>query len=239
MTIALFADDAYLKACQAKVTAINERGGIILDQTVFYPTGGGQPGDSGTLSIDGRTINIATTIKDRDTGEIVHVPADNQPELMIGENVQASIDWQRRYLHMRMHTALHLLCSVIPCGVTGGQIGEAKSRLDFDIGEASLDKQAISEALQALVNQNLTVTTQWITDQELDQSPDLVRTMSVQPPKGAGKVRLLKIGDTVDLQPCGGTHVKNTAEIGALKVSKIENKGKRNRRVNIIWDGVR
>jgi len=235
MTIALFSEDAYQKTCQAKVIAINDRGGIILDQTVFYPTGGGQPGDSGVFTFNGNKLTIATTVKDRDSGEIVHVPHEDQALPKVGESIEASINWERRYLHMRMHTALHLLCAVVPCGVTGGQIGDNKSRLDFDIGDSVLDKAQITESLQQLIDKDLTVDTQWITDQALEQSPELVRTMSVQPPKGAGKVRLLKIGDDVDLQPCGGTHIKHTAEIGKVKVSKIENKGKRNRRVNIVW----
>lgn len=236
MTKALFTEDAYLTACQATVTSVNDRGGIILDKTVFYPTGGGQPGDSGILSYNGNEITIATTVRDRDSGEIVHVANEGQSLPNEGDKVTASVDWARRYLHMRMHTALHLLCSVVPCGVTGGQIGESKSRLDFDIGDATLDKEQITEKLNSLIKQDIEVTTQWITDEELEQNPDLVRTMSVKPPKGAGKVRLLKVGENIDLQPCGGTHVKNISEIGSIKVSKIENKGKRNRRVNIVWD---
>jgi len=234
MTQELFRDDAYLKSCTANVVAINERGGIILDQTVFYPTGGGQPGDCGTIKFADSQVTIATTVKDRDTGEIVHVPHEGQALPSARTTVTAEIDWQSRYLHMRMHTALHLLCAVVPCGVTGGQIGAQKSRLDFDIGDTTLDKDAITEKLNALIDGDHKVTTEWISDDEMAQNPELVRTMSVQPPRGAGKVRLLKIGDTIDLQPCGGTHIQHTAEIGAVRVAKIENKGKRNRRVNIV-----
>jgi len=232
----LFRDDAYLKQCEAKIIEVTERGGIILDQTVFYPTGGGQTGDCGYLEMNGHKVVIATTVKERDSSALIHVAADGQDLPQVGDQVTAVIDWDKRYLHMRMHTALHLLCSVVPCGVTGGQIGYVKSRLDFDIGDMTLDKQQITADLNQLIGQNHSVSTQWITDEELESNPELVRTMSVQPPKGAGKVRLLKIGDSIDLQPCGGTHVKNTNEIGQLKVSKIENKGKRNRRVNIVFD---
>ena len=235
-TLCFFNDDAYLKSCEAQVVEVTERNGIILDQTVFYPTGGGQPGDSGILSFDSYEIKIATTVKDRDTGELLHIPEADQTLPEVGTSVTATIDWDRRYAHMRMHTALHLLCSVVPCGVTGGQIREAKSRLDFDVGETVLNKEEITNQLNELRKGEHSVSTQWITDEELESNPELVRTMSVQPPKGAGKVRLLKLGESVDLQPCGGTHVKNTSEIGELRVSKIENKGKRNRRVNIVFD---
>ncbi|MCW8880191.1 MAG: alanyl-tRNA editing protein [Kangiellaceae bacterium] len=233
MTIELFRKDSYLKECAATVTAINERGGIYLDQTVFYPTGGGQPGDKGILEFNGNSINIATTVNDK--GEIVHVAEEASKLPQVGEQVIAKLDWHTRYLHMRMHTALHLLCSVVPCGVTGGQINTNKSRLDFDVGEIQLDKESITESLNQLIDDSQDVEFYWITDDELAQNPDLVRTMSVKPPQGSGLVRLIKVGTDIDLQPCGGTHVKNTAEIGQIKVSKIENKGKRNRRVNIVF----
>ncbi|MGX5200456.1 alanyl-tRNA editing protein [Aliikangiella sp. IMCC44632] len=233
MTLSLFRDDAYLLECQASVTKINQQGGIILDQSVFYPTGGGQPGDSGCLINATSSINIATTIVDRDSGEIIHVPEPDQPTLNVGDRVTAQIDWPKRNLHMRMHTALHLLCAAVNCGVTGGQITQLKSRLDFDIGERSLDKECIQQQINQFVTQALPVTSYWISDEELAANPALVKTLSVQPPKGSGKVRLLKIGENIDLQPCGGTHVKNTQEIGQITVTKIENKGKRNRRVHI------
>ncbi len=232
----LFRDDAYLTKCTATVLAVNDRNGMILDQTVFYPTGGGQTGDVGKFESNGQMVEIVTTIKDRETGELVHVAVDGENLFKVGDRVTATIDWSQRYLHMRMHSALHLLCAVVPCGVTGGQIGAVKSRLDFDIGESTLDKQQISIALNKLIAENHSVSSEWITDEELDQNPELVRTMSVQPPRGAGKIRLLRIGESIDLQPCGGTHVKQTGEIGKIRVSKIENKGKRNRRVHIIFD---
>lgn len=231
----LFNEDAYLKECDATVLAITERNGIILDQTVFYPTGGGQPGDSGKLVIEGIDIIIATTVKDRVTGEIIHVMPNDNLQIKVGDVVKASIDWEIRYQRMKMHSALHLMCAVVPCGVTGGQIGELKSRLDFDIGEMTLDKEQITRVINELVDQDHTISTQWISDEELDNNPELVRTMSVQPPRGTGKIRLLKVGQSVDLQPCGGTHVKQTSEIGQIRVAKIENKGKRNRRVNLVF----
>ena len=236
MTEELFREDAYLKTCEAKVIKINDLGGIILDRTVFYPTGGGQPGDSGILRSSGNDMMIATTVYDRETGEIVHVPSENQVLPDVGSMVTAALDWDRRYLHMRMHTGLHLLCASVPCGVTGGQIGAAKSRLDFDIGDMTLNKEEITQKINAFSDKNHDVSFYWITDQEMDDNPELVRTMSVAPPRKGGRVRLLKVGDGVVLQPCGGTHVKNTSEIGALRVSKIENKGRRNRRVNIVFE---
>lgn len=234
MTDLLFRDDAYRTECPATVTAVNDRGGIILNQTVFYYTSGGQPGDRGVLELSDRTeIRIATTIKA--DGEVIHVPEADQPVPEPGASVTARIDWENRHKLMRMHTAMHLVCSIVPCGVTGGQVGDDKSRLDFDVGDHTLDKDQITEELNRLVVENHPVSAQWITDAELAANPDLVRTMSVQPPTGAGRVRLLKIGESVDLQPCGGTHVRETGEIGPLKVAKIENKGKRNRRVNIVF----
>lgn len=237
MTKPLFNQDAYLKTCTAKITNIDPSGGIALDQTVFYPTGGGQPGDSGTLRLaNGEQIKIATTIKSKTSDEIIHIPVDDQMIPEVNASVEASIDWDIRYRHMRMHSAMHLVCAIVPCGVTGGQVGADKSRLDFDIGEHSLDKQEISNALNDLVAQHHSTQIQSITTHELDLNPELVRTMSVQPPRTNGKIRLIKIGDNVDLQPCGGTHVNNSAEIGKMCVSKIENKGKRNRRVHIVFD---
>lgn len=234
MTDLLFRDDAYRTECPATVTAVNDRGGIILNQTVFYYTSGGQPGDRGVLELSDRTeIRIATTIKA--DGEVIHVPEADQPVPEPGASVTARIDWENRHKLMRMHTAMHLVCSIVPCGVTGGQVGDDKSRLDFDVGDHTLDKDQITEELNRLVVENHPVSAQWITDAELAANTDLVRTMSVQPPTGAGRVRLLKIGESVDLQPCGGTHVRETGEIGPLKVAKIENKGKRNRRVNIVF----
>ena len=235
MTDLLFRDDAYQTDFEGTVAAVNERGGIILDRTLFYYTSGGQPGDKGVLTAeDGTEIRIGTTIKA--DGDIVHVPEEGQASLAEGAKVRGVIDWENRHQLMRMHTAMHLVCSIVPCGVTGGQVGIDKSRLDFDVGDHTLDKEEITAKLNALIQADHPVSAQWITDAELDSNPDLVRTMSVQPPRGSGKVRLLKIGEDVDLQPCGGTHVRRTGEIGPMRVSKIENKGKRNRRVNIVFD---
>jgi misacylated tRNA(Ala) deacylase len=228
----VFRDDPYLAACEARVVVV--RGDTVeLDRTLFYPMGGGQPGDTGVLRrADGSAIAIADTRKGTLPGEIVHVPAAGQPALSVGEDVTAEIDWERRYRHMRMHTCLHLLCAAVPAGVTGGQIGDQRSRLDFDAGELVLDKAAIAEKVNALIAANHAVAPRWISDEELAAKPELVRTMSVKPPTGHGKVRLLDIPG-VDLQPCGGTHVSTTGEIGPVVIEKIESKGKRNRRVVI------
>jgi misacylated tRNA(Ala) deacylase len=232
MTEELFRDDAYRRSCAAIVTAA-DAAGIRLDRTVFYPTGGGQPGDSGALvRADGTRIAIAETRKGAAPGEIVHVPAPGQAAPAVGEAVTAELDWARRHRHMRMHTAMHVLCAVVPHGVTGGQVGETRSRLDFDVGEATLDKAAIEAKLNELVARDAAATPRWISDAELAAQPELVRTMSVKPPSGAGRVRLLDIAG-IDLQPCGGTHVRSTGEIGVLAVEKIESKGRRNRRVVI------
>jgi misacylated tRNA(Ala) deacylase len=236
----LFRDDAYVREFSANVIGVNARGGIILDRTAFYAAGGGQPGDIGQLCrADGVDIQIGATVYGEGKAEIVHVPmtGENLPEP--GESLSAAIDWPRRNRHMRMHTALHLLCSLVPFPVTGGSIGEADSRLDFDIEDAgAVDKDALSEQLMALVAEDHPVTARWITDAELDANPGLVRTMSAKPPSGSGRVRLVAIGDegTIDLQPCGGTHVRCTAEIGALSVAKIEKKGRQNRRIRIRLD---
>jgi misacylated tRNA(Ala) deacylase len=230
MTEELFRTDSYLRDCTAGVVAVGDAG-IRLDRTVFYPMGGGQPGDSGRLvRADGTAVVIADTRKGAAPGEIVHVPAAGQPVLAIGDEIRAELDWERRHRHMRMHTALHVLCAVVPYGVTGGQVGDARSRLDFDIGDGSLDKEAIETRLNELVATGKPARARWIGDDELAAQPELVRTMSVKPPTGAGQVRLIEI-DGVDLQPCGGTHVASLAEIGRLVVEKIESKGKRNRRV--------
>jgi misacylated tRNA(Ala) deacylase len=230
MTEELFRDDSYLKTCTATVTAV-DGAGIVLDRTVFYPMGGGQPGDTGVLRrADGSTIAITDTRKGQAPGEIAHVVAAGAALPAVGESVTAEIDWARRYRHMRMHTCLHLLCAVVPAGVTGGQIGADRSRLDFDTGELTLDKDKITEGLSALIARDIPATPRWISDEELAAKPELVRTMSVKPPSGQGRVRLLDVAGA-DLQPCGGTHVARTGEIGKVVVEKIENKGKRNRRV--------
>ncbi len=239
MTTPLFRDDAYLQSSEACVTTINDRGGIVLDKSIFYPMSGGQPGDSGHLIAAGTSYPIATTVYDTDRATIVHVPAEaTTPLPEPGTPVTLELDWQRRHAHMRIHTALHLLCSLIPFPVTGGQIGAGDGRLDFDVADAgALDKLALTDQLNALVNADHDVTTRWITDAELEANPDLVRTMAVKPPMGSGKVRLVAIGQDgqIDLQPCGGTHVRRTSEIGALAVTKIEKKGKQNRRVRVSF----
>ncbi len=228
----LFREDAYLPATEATVIAVTDRRGIVLDRTVFYATGGGQPGDTGMLERPGGNIAIATTVYGDTKSDIVHVPGDDQALPLPGETLKAVLDWPRRYRHMRIHTGLHLLSVVLPFPVTGGSIGADEGRLDFDIDGEVPPKEEIEERLNALVMADHKVTTEWITDDELLANPGLVKTMKVKPPMGSGKVRLVRIGD-VDLQPCGGTHVHSTAEIGRLVISKIESKGKQNRRVRI------
>ncbi|WP_281982694.1 alanyl-tRNA editing protein [Thalassorhabdomicrobium marinisediminis] len=239
MTKPLFLDDAYLRDARGEVFAVTDEGGIVLDQTIFYPTGGGQPGDSGTLSWQGGQIEIATTVKG-DRGAIVLVPAEPNPLPPVGAQVTQTLDWERRHRHMRVHTALHLLSVVIPLPVTGGSIGTEKGRLDFNMPEAPADKAALEATLNRLIDCDFPVSMDWITDDELDANPGLVKTMSVQPPKGAGRVRLVRIGegdDVADLQPCGGTHVRRTSEIGRVRLGKVEKKGKQNRRVYMHLDG--
>ena len=232
MTEEIFRADAYEKQCDARVTAVDDAG-IHLDRTVFYPMGGGQPGDTGLLRLqDGSEIPISDTRKDDASGNIVHVPGGGVPADLEGQQVQACIDWERRHRLMRMHTLLHLLCAVIPAGVTGGSIRDGSGRLDFDLPESTLDKEHISAELNRLIEENHPVSGRWITDDELAANPELVRTMSVTPPMGTGKVRVLEV-QGVDLQPCGGTHVAATGEIGRVRVRKIEKKGKHNRRVNV------
>ncbi len=231
MTTALFREDAYLQSCKAVVTASTEQG-FCVDQTVFYPLGGGQPGDSGIGCWDGKKSRIADT-RNSPQG-IVHLvePGDDVPP--VGSAVELTLDWDRRYAHMRMHTALHLLGSILKYGVTGGNISALKSRLDFDTEDA-VDKESVNSALNALVAADHPVRCRWISEQELEENPALVRTMSVQPPRGQGDIRLLEI-ENVDLQPCGGTHVRSSGEIGPLRIGKVEKKGRRNRRVNIHID---
>ncbi len=236
MTEFLFQDDSYLREAQARVTAITPEGGIVLDRTIFYAASGGQPGDSGRLRrADGSDIAIAATAHpEGDKTQIVHVPAEGQPAASIGEEVTAIIDWERRYRLMRMHTALHLLSVVFPFAVTGGSVGEEKGRLDFDMPEVPSDLPALEAELNRLVSGHHPVTAEWITDEQMAAQMDLVKTMKVKPPMGQGRVRLIRIGD-VDLQPCGGTHVRNTSEIGPLKLGKIEKKGAINRRVSLLF----
>jgi misacylated tRNA(Ala) deacylase len=228
----LFREDAYAKSCPARVTAVDERG-IRLDRTVFYPTGGGQPGDIGQLRLaDGSTMAIVDALKGETPDEVIHVLSPGAIAPAVGTAVTAEIDWARRHRLMRMHSCLHLLCAVITGDVTGGQVSDGKGRLDFNLPEAKLDKDHIEAELNRLIAEDHAVRPSWITDEELTAHPELVRTMSVKPPMGLGRVRLLEI-EGVDLQPCGGTHITHTGEIGPVEVVKIESKGKQNRRVNL------
>ncbi len=229
MTELLFRDDAYLRECDAKVVSAAD-GRVVLDRSVFYARGGGQPGDTGTIRWDGGAVEVLDTVYGPD-GDVQHLVGEDSSMPGPGTVVTAEIDWERRYRHMRMHTALHLLGAVLRYGVTGGNIGADKSRLDFDM-EDTVDKEDVTQKLRELVAADHPVTCRWISDEELEAQPELVRTMSVKPPSGAGRVRLLDIPG-VDLQPCGGTHVRSTGEIGAVSVGKVEKKGRHNRRVYI------
>lgn len=234
MTELLFRQDAYQTAADCLVTGHTAEGGILVDRSIFYATGGGQPGDSGVLDWGGTRVPIATALKV--DGGIALVPAEPVALPPAGMAARQLIDWSRRHRHMRVHTALHLLSVVIPLPVTGGQIAADKGRLDFDMPEPPGDVAALEEALNSLIARDLTVSDDWITDEDLLANPGLVKTMSVRPPLGQGRVRLVRItdGDTlVDLQPCGGTHVRRTGEIGRVEIGKIENKGRQNRRVTI------
>lgn len=235
MTQELYREDGYLKSCAATVTAIDERGAQ-LDQTVFYSTGGGQPGDTGTCTAeDGSEIAITDTFKDRETSEHIHVIDTGTPaSLNVGDKVTVSLDWDRRHRIMRMHSCLHMLCAVVPAQVTGGSIQDGRGRLDFDLPE-TIDKEQLTQDLNKLIVENHPMSMSWITDEELEANPGLVRTMSAPPPIGNGKVRLVNF-EGVDLQPCGGTHVASTGEIGAVLVRKVEKKGKLNRRITIVFD---
>src|SRR6266702_1531583 len=235
-TDCLFREDSYQKDCEASVVAITPDGGVVLDRTVFYAASGGQPADRGTLAAkSGASFTVANVVfTDPGKTEIAHVPAPGSPALAVGDVVTAAIDWPIRHARMRMHTALHLLSAVLPYPVTGGSIGETESRLDFDIPEAGLDKDEITRKLAQMIGADVPVVTRWITDAELAANPGLIKTMSVKPPMGSGRVRLVEIAG-YDLQPCGGTHVRRTSEIGAVRVTQIEKKGRQNRRVRIGW----
>lgn len=233
----LFRTDPYLQQTAAIVTASGAEG-IRLDRTIFYPLGGGQPGDSGMLRWAGFELPVIDARKDK-TGsageDVLHIPPPGALLPAPGTQVELSLDWPRRYAYMRMHTGLHLLSALLPgIAVTGGQVGAEKSRLDFDLPAGQLDKDELAEALNRLIREDHAVTERWISDAEMAEQPELVRTMSVKPPTGYGKVRLLAIGDGVDLQPCGGTHVRHTGEIGPVTIVKVENKGKQNRRIIIV-----
>ena len=232
MTELLFRDDAYLATCEARVVGTVE-GAVLLDRTVFYPLGGGQPGDAGEFLLDdGRTLGVADTRKGDGGADVLHVLAAGTEPPPIGAPVTAQLDWQRRYRLMRAHSSLHLLCRAVDGAVTGGQVGELKGRLDFDVPDPTLDKDAIERAIMEWVTADRPIRARWIADAELAQRPELVRTMSVNPPTGHGQVRLVEI-EGVDLQACGGTHVRSTSEIGRVTVTRIEKKGRQNRRVAI------
>ncbi len=236
MTEQVYRADAYARDCEAKVASVNERGGIVLDRTVFYAAAGGQPGDKGELTWNGGRCPIATTVYDADKVTIVHVAEGGATLPEPGDTVRATLDWETRYRCMRVHTALHLLCSIVPFPVTGGQIGPDEGRLDFDIADmAGIDKDGLTAKLMVLVAADHPVGERWITDAELEANPGLIRTMSVKPPMGTGRVRLVAVGEDgkVDLQPCGGTHVRRTGEIGKVAVTKLESKGKQNRRIRL------
>jgi misacylated tRNA(Ala) deacylase len=239
VTDQLYRTDAYLRDCEARVIAVNERGGVVLDRTVFYAAAGGQPGDRGALEIEGgSSCPVATTVYDADKATIVHVPPQGSSLPAAGQRVRAVLDWETRSSLMRMHTCLHLLCALVKFPVTGGQIGSEEGRLDFDIEDASaVDKERLTADLNALIAADHPVAERWITDAELEANPGLVRTMAVKPPMGSGRVRLVVIGEngTVDLQPCGGTHVRATSEIGRVAVTRIEKKGKLNRRIRVAF----
>lgn len=235
-----FQDDPYLQEAQTTVRAITPEGGILVEKSLFYPTGGGQPGDSGRITWAGGQLGIATAVKDLTSpGAVVLVPSEPSALPSPGTVIHQVLDWTRRHRHMRVHTALHLLSVVIPLPVAGGQISAEKGRLDFDMPEPPEDIGAIEDALNDLIERDLLVSESFISDDDLRANPGLVKTMSVAPPMGQGRVRLIRIGtaqDQIDLQPCGGTHVARTAEIGRVRIGKIEKKGKVNRRVPVFLD---
>jgi misacylated tRNA(Ala) deacylase len=236
MTMLLFREDAYLKSVEAVVQDVSERG-IILDKTNFYAAAGGQPGDVGSMAFDGRIVEIGATIYN-DAKSVVHVPASSANLPAVGDAVALNLNWDIRHRNMRAHTMMHLLCACAPFPVTGGAISEDGGRIDFDIPEGQIpDKEELSARINQLIRENHAVTFRWITDEELEANLHLVRTMSVKPPMGTGKVRLVMIGEDggVDMQPCGGTHVRATGEIGPMRVAKIENKGKINRRIRLAF----
>jgi len=236
VTDALFRDDAYLAEAEASVVHLNERGGIVLDRTIFYATSGGQPGDTGALvRADGSRIAIAATLTGETKDEIIHIPAPGQPLPALGEALRLEIDWERRLKLMRMHTACHLLTVICPHPITGASVAEDDSRVDFDMPDARVTKEDLTEALMDLVDADHPVTIRWITDEELLANPGLVKSKNVRPPVGTGRIRLVGIGrdESIDSQPCGGTHVRSTGEIGEIHIGKIEKKGRENRRFRL------
>lgn len=236
VTEAIFREDAYRRDAEAVVLAVNDRGGVILDRTIFYATSGGQPGDTGVfVRADGSRIAIAATVTGETKDEIIHVPATGEPLPEVGEKITLSIDWERRLKLMRMHAACHLLTVVCPFPITGASVGEEDSRVDFDIPEAGYSKEEVTARMMELVNTNHPISARWITDDELAANPGLVKSKNVRPPMGSGRIRLVLIGEngSVDSQPCGGTHVATTGEVGEIHIGKIEKKGRENRRFRI------
>ena len=229
MTEKLFIENSYTKS-ESSVVRESYQNEVILDKTIFYPIGGGQPSDTGTFRWGNKEAKIVNSYSNQDNS-IVHIVNEGDPIPILGESIDISIDWKKRYLHMRMHTGLHLLGSILKYGVTGGNISAQKSRLDFDM-EDPVDKEYVNTELEKLVDADHPISSSWITQEELRNNPEIIRTMSVKPPSNAEKIRLVKIGN-IDLQPCGGTHVNSTAEVGKIRVKKVEKKGKRNRRVSI------
>ncbi len=229
MTEKLFIENSYTKS-ESSVVRESYQNEVILDKTIFYPIGGGQPSDTGTFRWGNKEAKIVNSYSNQDNS-VVHIVNEGDPIPILGESIDISIDWKKRYLHMRMHTGLHLLGSILKYGVTGGNISAQKSRLDFDM-EDPVDKEYVNTELEKLVDADHPISSSWITQEELRNNPEIIRTMSVKPPSNAKKIRLVKIGN-IDLQPCGGTHVNSTAEVGKIRVKKVEKKGKRNRRVSI------
>jgi len=241
MTEALYLNNAYQKTAIGKVVGRVGTHGIILDQSIFYATSGGQPGDNGWLNCNGKSIEIETTRKGELDAIVLHVKNGDSQDVLpqVGDIVEQRINWANRHAHMRMHTALHLLSVIIPLPVTGGAISAYKGRLDFNMPDAPQDKTILTIQLNEIIKQDFKITASWVNDEELDANPSLVKTMSVQPPRGTGRIRLIRIGsqkEEIDLQPCGGTHVSKTSEIGYVRISKIEKKGKQNRRFNLLFE---
>ncbi len=235
MASELYLDDAYTRSCEATVTAVDAQG-IRLDRTPFYATGGGQPGDRGILrTATGKEIPITVAVRDRTTRDVIHVPAEGAPALAPGDRVSAEIDWDERYLLMRVHTCLHLLCALLPYPVTGGSVRAGSGRLDFDIPEPSLNKETLTEQLNALIARDAPVRIESVSEQALQASPELVRTLEVGPPVVDGAVRIVHIVG-IDRQPCGGSHLRSTREVGRARVTRIEKKGRQNRRIEIALD---
>lgn len=229
MTVKLYQEDSYLTECESTVLAVSESG-VLLDQSVFYCQGGGQPGDIGWLICkDGREIEVTDTVADRETGEAVHIVDPDSHDLRVGQSIVARIDWDRRYRLMRMHSCMHMLCAIIDAPVTGGSVSDGRARLDFDMPTPP-DKESLNVQLNEVIQKDRPMTIRWITDAEMQSQPELVRTLSVSPPEGQGRVRLIDF-EGIDRQPCGGTHVRRSGEIGAVRIAKIEKKGKQNRRV--------